>query len=293
MTMSQIHKLRLLATGLILTFVCNVGVADSSVFKISKDDEHLFIGGTIHLLAESDFPLPEEFDEAYQYAELIVFETDIAEMGSPETQAKFAQQLAYTDGSTLADHITAETYESLTSFLSERGMPPNMMDSYKPGLAMSILTIIELQRLGMAGIGVDQYYSDKAASENKQTDGLESIDQQISFLVAIGEAEPDALLQHTISEINKLEQVMVDIKRDWRRGVYTSSLDNFMQEMKIKTPDLYAELMLKRNQAWLGQIEALMATSATEFVMVGVAHLAGEDSLLDMLELRGYTIEPL
>ena len=51
--------------------------------------------------------------------------------------------------------------------------------------------------------------------------------------------------------------------------------------------------MQNRNQAWVPQVEALMATPATEFVMVGVAHLAGDDSLLDMLESLGYTIEPL
>ena len=293
MVTSRVRTLRSIATGLVLSVVSNVSVADSSVFKVSKDDEHLYIGGTIHMLAESDFPLPEEFDQAYKNAELIVFETDIAAMGSPETQAKFTQKLTYTDGSTLADHITAETYESLTSFLSDRRLPTNIMDFYKPGLAMSFLTIFELQRLGMAGIGVDKYYSDKAASENKKTEGLESIDQQLSFLEAIGEAEPDALLQHTINEMNKLEKVLVDIKRDWRRGVFTKTLDKFMQEMKVQTPDLYVKLLKDRNQAWVPQVEALMATPETEFVMVGVAHLAGDDSLLDMLESLGYTIEPL
>ena len=293
MVTSRVRTLRSIATGLVLCVVSNVSVADSSVFKVSKDDEHLYIGGTIHMLAESDFPLPEEFDQAYQDAELIVFETDIAAMGSSETQAKFTQKLTYTDGSTLADHITAETYESLTSFLSDRRLPTNIMDFYKPGLAMSFLTIFELQRLGMAGVGVDKYYSDKAASENKKTEGLESIDQQLSFLEAIGEAEPDALLQHTINEMNKLEKVLVDIKRDWRRGVFTKTLDKFMQEMKVQTPDLYVKLLKDRNQAWVPQVEALMATPETEFVMVGVAHLAGDDSLLDMLESLGYTIEPL
>lgn len=282
----SIASLALLLTSL-------VSHADSSVFKITKGNDHLYVGGTIHLLAESDFPLPEEFDQAYDDAELIVFETDIESMASPETQARFAQQLSYTDGSSLPDHISDETYGLLKSYLTEHGLPENMLDSYKPGLGMSILTIIELQRLGMAGVGVDQYFSDKAVRENKKTNGLETIDQQISFLVAIGDAAPDDILQHTMTEMNKLEEVMVDIKRDWRRGVYTSSLDKFMREMKVKTPDLYLELMKNRNDAWLGQIKDLMATPATEFVMVGVAHLAGDDSLLDMLENLGYKVEQL
>ena len=43
--------------------------AQSSVWKVSKGGNTLYIGGTSHLLRTSDYPLPAEFDLAYAAAD--------------------------------------------------------------------------------------------------------------------------------------------------------------------------------------------------------------------------------
>jgi uncharacterized protein YbaP (TraB family) len=48
---------------------------ETSVWKISRGDNVLYLGGTIHVLRESDYPLPEPFDEAFEQADIVVFET--------------------------------------------------------------------------------------------------------------------------------------------------------------------------------------------------------------------------
>ncbi|MFK4057710.1 TraB/GumN family protein [Brevundimonas sp. NPDC046655] len=40
-------------------------------------------------------------------------------------------------------------------------------------------------------------------------------------------------------------------------------------------------------------METLMRGSGSAFVAVGVAHLADQDSLIDMLRARGFTVERL
>ena len=40
--------------------------ADSSVWAISSSGNTLYLGGTIHMLRPSDYPLPEEYEQAYQ-----------------------------------------------------------------------------------------------------------------------------------------------------------------------------------------------------------------------------------
>ncbi|MCL2480953.1 MAG: TraB/GumN family protein [Spirochaetaceae bacterium] len=49
--------------------------AETSVWKISNGDNILYIGGTIHILRESDYPLPEPFYTAFDESEIIVFES--------------------------------------------------------------------------------------------------------------------------------------------------------------------------------------------------------------------------
>ena len=38
--------------------------AKGPVWKVSKGGQTVYLGGTIHLLSPSDYPLPEEFEEA-------------------------------------------------------------------------------------------------------------------------------------------------------------------------------------------------------------------------------------
>jgi uncharacterized protein YbaP (TraB family) len=48
-----------------------------------------------------------------------------------------------------------------------------------------------------------------------------------------------------------------------------------------------------RNADWTTQIETLMQGSGSAFIAVGVAHLADQDSVIEMLKARGYTVERL
>ena len=69
-------KIKFLLSYFFCIFVHNA-IAESPVWKVTNGEEHLYLGGTIHLLGQSDYPLPAGFEHAYRAAEKIVFETDI------------------------------------------------------------------------------------------------------------------------------------------------------------------------------------------------------------------------
>ena len=84
--------------------------AETSVWKVKQGENHLFIGGTIHVLAEADYPLPAEFNRAYQLAERLVLETDIQKYQSPEFQQVMINELTYSDGRNLKSILNAKTF---------------------------------------------------------------------------------------------------------------------------------------------------------------------------------------
>ena len=47
-------------------------LAETSVWKVSKGGDYLYVAGTVHLLPESAFPLPAEFDKAYTDSDTLV-----------------------------------------------------------------------------------------------------------------------------------------------------------------------------------------------------------------------------
>jgi len=46
-----------------------------------------------------------------------------------------------------------------------------------------------------------------------------------------------------------------------------------------------------RNEIWVGKIEAMLEEPGTRLIAVGAGHLAGEDSVIEMLEAKGYEVE--
>ena len=108
--------------------------ADSPVWKVVKGERQLFIGGTLHLLAESDYPLPAAFENAYRKSAIVVFEADIQKMQSPEFQQLLQSRIIYTDGRSLKTVLTQKTYRALEQHMTSRGIPIVGFQQMKAGM---------------------------------------------------------------------------------------------------------------------------------------------------------------
>jgi uncharacterized protein YbaP (TraB family) len=61
--------------AIVITCVSTLGAfAETSVWKVQNGGNVLYLGGTVHLLRETDYPLPEAFNDAFTKSEVIVFE---------------------------------------------------------------------------------------------------------------------------------------------------------------------------------------------------------------------------
>ena len=105
----------------------------------------------------------------------MVFETDIGKFKKPEFQRQLLQQLTFSDGRNLQDIITPETYAAVAEFFSTRGMSMRDIDQYKPGMVSILISVVELQRMGVMAVGVDDYYNDRASREQKAIGQLERL----------------------------------------------------------------------------------------------------------------------
>ena len=286
----KLRKSLFLIIFFLLLSVLN-GYADSPVWKITKGDQTLFIGGTVHLLTQADYPLPQPFEDAYLKASKIVFETDIKETQTPEFQKALMQQVVYPEGTTLKTTLDAATYEAFENFLTSRGIPKDNIIKFKAGMASVTLTVIELQRLGLIGTGVDEFFSLRALNDQKQMGALETIDEQIAFIAEMGQGKENELIAYTLDQIGELPDLMASMKAAWRNGDNAKMGELGLMPLKKDFPNMYDQLIVKRNNAWMPEIEAMVQNPDIELILVGALHLVGEDGLLAQLEAKGYRIE--
>lgn len=284
-------KLRPWLLILLVSLIPQAVFAQSSVWKVSKGKNQLYIGGTIHALSQSDYPLPREFVEAYSRSKIIVFETDLGKMQDPEFQKEIIREVTYSDGRNLKMDLNESTYRSLEKHLSDRGVPIEHLVNFKPGMVAVTLSAVEIQRLGMTNTGVDLFFHNKALQDRKPIGELETVYEQLKFLSSMGAENADELISHTLRDIKELPEMINIIKDAWRNGDIRKLEDNILGQFKSDSPELYTDLVVKRNNAWIPKIEAMLKTKDEEYILVGALHLVGDDGLLKQLANAGYLVQ--
>ena len=267
--------------------------AQSPVWKVEKGANLMFIGGTMHVLTARDYPLPTAFETAYQQSGRLVFETDMAKMESPQFQQYMLAELSYSDGRNLQQVISADTYRSVTEFFSARGVPMASVKNFKPGMVATMMAMVELQRLGLVGVGVDSYFNQRADREQKAKGKLETVEEQIRFIAGMGAGREDEMLAYNLADLKSLPALWQSMKQAWRSGDLRALEEISATPLRDDFPEIYQALLVDRNNAWMPQIEAMSNTAEVEFVLIGALHLVGSDGLLAMLSSRGYKITQL
>ncbi len=267
--------------------------AESSVWEIRKNGQRLFLGGTIHMLSDSDYPLPEAYDRAYQKSAVVVLETDAQAMQQPQFQQKMMAAMIYQDGRNLKQVLSEDTFKALSQHMTARGIPLDQMLLFKPGMISMTLSVVELQRLGQTAKGVDHFFGTRAKQDGKSLGQLETVEQQITFLATMGKGREDDMIMYTLRDLADLPTILSEMKTAWRAGDMAALEKSSLQEMQDAFPEIYKTLLVDRNNDWMPQIEALLMSEPVEFVLVGSLHLAGDDGVLQQLRSRGYQIKQM
>lgn len=278
---------------LLLVLWSSQSFSETSLWRVSKGAHSLFIGGTIHVLRKTDFPLPAAFDDAFNQSSKLVFETDIAATENPEFGQQMMQRLMYSDGRTLKDGLSHKVYQQLEKYCSERGVPILMFQQMRPPIAVITLMMLELQRLGISNTGVDSHYFQRAQAEQKIIGELETTTEQLEFLANLGKGREDDFVRYSLKDMQQLETVMRDLTAAWREGDQSKMAALSLDEMRKEFPNMYQQLLAGRNKNWLPRIELMLNDPGVELVLVGALHLVGDDGVLTLLRERGYRVEQL
>jgi uncharacterized protein YbaP (TraB family) len=281
---------------LILTFALATSVwvnAATSLYAVTKGDQKLYLGGTIHLLRGSDYPLPLEFERAYQAADSLVLETNLDVAASPEFGQKMAKLFMYKDGKTLAQDLQPALWHELQAFSAQRHYPLEQMSAFKAMFVSLSLSVVEMQRLGFGvAEGVDAHFFEQAKTDQKTILELESGDEVLVQLALLADADANQVIKSTLHDMKKMERVLDKAVNHWRRGDLEKLEREMSADMRRDAPEIYQHLLVERNQAWLPKLETLIASPEVELVLVGSLHLSGNDGLLAQLKKRGYRIKP-
>lgn len=275
--------------------------AKAPVWEVTRVQENnvehagkLYLAGTIHVLAETDYPLPGAFSQAYSKADTLVFETDTRSLNSPLWQLKFLEAMTWRDETKLSDVLGEQARLQLHDFLRSRQIPLDTFERFTPmGLGLS-LTTLELQRLGInPQLGVEAMFTEQADRDAKPIEWLESLEEQLQFVTAMGSLDADVMVQSTLDDLEDLQITWGELVGAWRLGNLADLEAQMLTELAADYPNLAKLLLFDRNARWMERIPEMLNDPDVEFVMVGALHLVGEQGLIRQLRALGLQVKQL
>ena len=266
--------------------------SQTSVWKVSKDGNELYLGGTVHVLSASCYPLPEEFQKAYNKSEMLVFEADIDELANPSIAQEMMKRAIFTDNRTLKSVLSEETYNELSKQLLKVSLPIENVEKFKPGMVILTLSAMKMAEMTDFVDGVDKYFLQKAKEDKKELDYFESTEYQIDLIANMGEGNEDQFVRYSIQDLDNMQKDISALITTWKDGSGLEAIIE-LKQMKAEYPDLYKSMIVDRNNNWMVKIEKYLSDNKIEFVLVGAAHYYGEDGLIQQLKNKGYKVEQL
>lgn len=261
-----------------------------ALWVVRDADSTLYLFGTVHVLRPTTAWGSPRVDAAFDSADQIWFE-----ISNPDDQAAIVpliQQYGISPDRPLSSLLTAEEMTSLNALAASAGMPAAQVDVFRPWFAALVLSVAPSIRAGYdPRSGVETILKARAEAAGKPISGLETIDKQVAILAGMSEADQLAFLR---TLLESYEDATVELDRmvgAWATGDVALLEEIAVDEMQTEAPALYEALLVRRNTDWANQIQTMLEGSGTVFIAVGAAHLAGDDSVQEILEARGVNVE--
>lgn len=264
--------------------------AGPALWVVRDADSTLYLFGTVHVLRPTTAWGSPRVDAAFDSADQIWFE-----ISNPDDQAAIVpliQQHGISPDRPLSSLLTAEEMTALNAAAAAAGMPAGQIDVFRPWFAGLVLSIAPSLKAGYdPQSGVEAVLKARALAAGKPIQGLETIDKQVGILAGMSEADQLVFLR---SLLEAWEDATVELDRmvgAWATGDVALLEEIAVDEMQAEAPVLYDALLVRRNTDWANQIQTMLEGSGTIFIAVGAAHLAGDDSVQEILEARGVNVE--
>jgi uncharacterized protein len=271
------------------------------VWRVTNAKAPFYLVGSAHTLSEDDYPLPPPYEIALNQAKRFLFEFD------PTRQAEFQKKLhaaaRYRPGEDIRSKIDPELLAWLQQNISAVGGKPRRgkksqatgFDNglgYKPWWIAQHLVDKNAYSNVSVSPGLDDYFLARAQKVGKKIGGLESVDEHVAVLGGLSDRDGEIILRDALTPQKNGAAQRDRMRQAWRKGD-TAALWARDARFRRKAPWIAARFVDERNRKWVSRIETELDSGRPTAIVAGALHFCGPNSIVRLLEKRGYKIEQL
>ena len=256
-----------------------------ALWKVSDEDTTIYLFGTVHSLPSDVDWYRGDLANALDESDELVTEIDT----TPETiitmQQVIAEKALLAEG-TLRGMMDADQRAVYEGAMAKLGLPPGSFDAMEPWFAALMLSNIALDKQGFSPEAGAEKVLEATFGDTKRRSALETIEFQMSIFDELPlEAQMRFLLEGA-SEIDTLADELQKMVDEWAVGD-ADNLAALLNEAFAEDPVLAERLLYSRNASWAVWIDERLNEPGNIFMAVGAGHLAGINSVQDLLAERG------
>ena len=267
-----------------------------------KNGNYAYLFGSIHAGDSAVDNMPDYFEKAYADSDTLAFEIDMSDIYSEITaSSSMLTDVIYSDGTTIKDHISENTYNKLVEILKGNGIYNSLYDYYKPVMWESLIENLAVVKAGLnANKGVDMVLTTRAKANGKNIEEVESMDFQMSMFNGLSDNVVEMLLSSYAEDgiIEKQAHQLKDLYEKWKSGTITEKDVNgedfdksqLTEEEKAAFEEYNKALLTDRNKGMTEKLTGYMKSGKTVMLVVGTAHFLGNDGIIQLLKNQGFTV---
>ena len=263
------------------------------MWTMSDEDTTVHFFGTVHLLRpELEWRSPA-FEAAFDAADTVYFEVDMKrEDAQGRVMKDFVMRGMYQDGRTLRDTLGAHEETVVEAAMESVGVPLDAFNSFEPWMAAINLSVMKLTADGFdPNAGVESVLEAEAIAAGKSFGYMEDISDQADAFDLMSEAGQIAFLYEGALLLDESTAMLDTLVDEWADGDVAGIGAMVANPAGVGFSDeAYQRVLVKRNENWIPVIEDILDEPGTAFVAVGAGHLAGPDSVIEMLRAKGYEV---
>ena len=280
-----------------------VGYVLTGVWRIRGIQNTVYLIGTSHVIADDAVPFPSSFYAAYADSQIVYveFNTDLSWWTKLRLMPRIVKwykangaKLIPPRGQTLSNYLAGDTLDALhrrfgKDFSHEHITPSflllqNEMDALDP-------------KDELKSSGVEEPFMTFARRDGKplreldDADVLDSAFQALDLMLRgyqreIARRGVDAVVRETLLNRPSESDAV------WRYSDLADAV-HAQEDMKQESAEMYDKALRERNRNWMRKLEPLLRGHQNALVLVGAAHLPGDDGLLHLLRTAGFPVSQM
>lgn len=248
-----------------------------------------YVMGTLKFIGEKEFFIPEEVHSNLKKCSIFAIEDQV----DHHAQHELNKAVHFPKGKSLKTELSAEDYATVQNFFTKEFNTSASTFEKRYAKLIPLALSITMTRLSL-NEKVKYYDIEllKEAKKNKlETYSLEPIEREAEALHRYPIADQVKALLHSVANFEKQKEEFQLLMKEYPHGDLEKIFEYTLHPTD-NNPVFIEEFYTKRNQEWIPKLDKMMHEKPS-FIALGIAHLEGENGVLNLLRKKGFTVTPV